>query len=395
MDPNLSDQNFPLKPTSSVGNVVPSTNPSQDPASSQPEPSVSPPSIPPQTPALPPSPSIPVSEPLVSTPTPVQPIPSEGGGDKSSNDSEQFYPKGPRVNRKVALGVFVLIMIITIPATVFVARQPQSTQSTAANELTPETVIAVINGQNVLEKDLEQVAAEQYEVEAIDREALKDALDTVIERKILEIEKEKQGLEVLDSEIVAKTQEGFEPTQAFYEVLKDKVTVSQTKNWEVYTIGFWLPMADERGNLTAQEKKDVQKQHDDGLKAVSQAQDQMQADKSVLDIAKELSNQYPSLKDILGVNGYLLKDLGEGANLSDVENPRNYTFESANKGQAFFDTLYSLKTAGQVKKYASDKNSGGGVIKLVSAKPNAAFDNYEAFLKSKKTSSLVTVVFSL
>ena len=154
-------------------------------------------------------------------------------------------------------------------------------------------------------------------------------------------------------------------------------------------------MTDERGNLTAQEKKDVQKQHDDGLKAVNEAQSQMQTDKSALDIAKGLSNKYSSLKDILGVNGYLLRELNEGANLSDVESPRDYTFESSNKGQAFFDTLYSLKTVGQVKKYASDKNSGGGVIKLVRAKPNAAFDNYEAFLKSKKTSFLVTVVFSL
>lgn len=378
MDPNLSDQNFPPKPTSSVGNVVPGIN-SQDPV---PPPQDLPQSPnPPQAPPL--TPIVSVSEPL------------DGGKNRSSNDSEEFYPKGPRINSKVVVGLFILIMVITIPATVFVARQPQAIQSTAAADLTPDTVIAIINGKNVLEKDLEEVASEQYEPEAIDREALKDALDTVIERKILDAEKQRQDIQVLDSEIATKEEEGFGKTAAFYEVLKDKVTKSQTKNWEVYTIGFWLPMTGERDNLTAQEKKDVQEQHDDGLKAISQAQNQMQTDKSILDIARELSNKYSSLKDILGVNGYLLRDLNEGANLSDVENPRNYTFEASNKGQAFFDTLYSLETPGQVEKYTSDKNSGAGAIKLVSAKPNAAFDNYEAFLKSKKTSSLVTVVFSL
>lgn len=396
MDPNLNDQNLPPKPTSSVGNVVPPVNPqvqvpAQEPVvplSNQPE------SVLPQAPALP------LSVPPVQPITP--PVFTQQAGpdpkvtnDKPGNDSEEFYPKGPKINRKVALGVFILLMIITIPATVFVARQPQSTQSDAANELTPETVVAIINGQNVLEKDLEQVASEQYDTEAIDREALKDALDTVIERKILEIEKEKLGLDPQDAEINAKVADGFEPTQAYYEVLKDKVTASQTKNWDVYTIAYWLPMTGERQSLTNQETKDVQKQQQDGLKAIDEAMTGLQTSKTALQIARDIANKYPSLKDILGVNGYLLRDIEQGANLSDVENPRKYTFESANKGQAFFDTLYSLKNAGEVKKYVSDKNSGGGVVELVSANTSASFDTYEAWLRSKKTPSLVTVVFSL
>jgi len=393
VDPNLSDQNLPPKPTSSVGNVVPPVTPQDQVSSQQPQPVVFPePIVPPSSTSS--APPVSVSEPLVSSVSPASetpPVVSE----KSGNDSEEFYPKGPKINRKIALGVFILLMLVTIPATVFVARQPQTTQSDAANELTPETVIAVINGENILEKDLEQVASEQYDTEAIDREALKDALDTVVERKILEIEKEKLSLNPSDEEIAAKVLDGFEPTQGYYEVLKDKITAIQTKNWGVYTIAYWLPMTGERESLTNQESKDVQKQHDDGLKAINEAQSKMQTDKEALAIARDIVKNYPSLKDILGVNGYLLRDIENGANLSDVENPRNYTFESSNKGQAFFDTLYSLKNPGEVKKYTSDKNSGGGVIKLVKANPSASFDNYELWLKSKKTPSLVTVVFSL
>ena len=388
MDPNLNDQNVPPKPTSSVGNVVPSVSSQSQVASQEPI-------VVPQT--TQPEPVLPQATPLSAPSSFAKPITqtSSNISDKPNNDSEEFYPKGPKINRKVALGVFVFLMIITLPATVFIARQPQSIQSGAANELTSETVVAIINGQNILEKDLEKVASEQYDTEAIDREALKDALDTVIERKILEIEKEKLGLDPLDSEIEEKVKDGFESIQAYYEVLKDKITASQTKNWDVYTIAYWLPMTGERQSLTNQETKDVQKQQEDGLKAIEEARAQLQTSKTALQIARDIVKKYSSLKEILGVNGYLLRDIEQGANLSDVENPRKYTFESANKGQAFFDTLYSLKNAGEVKKYVSDKNSGGGAIELVSANPNASFDTYEAWLKSKNTQSLVTIVFSL
>ena len=161
MDPNLSDQNLPPKPTSSVGNVVPPVTPQDQVSSQQPQPVVFPePIVPPSSTSS--APPVSVSEPLVSSVSPASetpPVVSE----KSGNDSEEFYPKGPKINRKIALGVFILLMLVTIPATVFVARQPQTTQSDAANELTPETVIAVINGENILEKDLEKVVSEQYD----------------------------------------------------------------------------------------------------------------------------------------------------------------------------------------------------------------------------------------
>lgn len=397
MDPNLNDQNLPPKPTSSVGNVVPPINPqTQVPVQEQIMPiTTTPEPVLPQAPVLPASmpPVQPITPPVFTQQQPTQT--PQGASDKPGNDSEEFYPKGPKINRKVALGIFILLMIITIPATVFVASQPQTTQSGAANELTPETVVAIINGENVLEKDIEMVAAEQYDPEAIDREALKDALDTIVERKILEIEKGKLGLDASDVEVATKVSDGFESTQAYYEVLKDKVTASQTKNWDVYTIAYWLPMTGERENLTNQETQAVQRQQADGLKAIDEATTQLQTGKEALEIARDIVTKYPSLKDILGINGYLLKDIDQGANLSDVENPRSYTYESSNKGQAFFDTLYSLKNTGEVKKYVSDKNSGGGAIELVSANTSASFDTYEAWLKSKKTPSLVTVVYSL
>ncbi|MBI3984468.1 MAG: hypothetical protein HY344_00805 [Candidatus Levybacteria bacterium] len=395
MDPNLSDQNIPPKPTSSVGNVVSAQIPGQEPSSPQPVEPIPQETVPPTQDIPPPLPSVspPLpSEPVVATQTPDKTLPSSGSG-SGQNDSEEFYPKGARINKKVILSAILLIMVVTVPLTVFVARQPQSTQTGAANDLKPDTVIAVFNGQNILEKDLETVALEQYDGGSIDREVLKDSLDILVERKILDGEKNSKQLGVSDSEIAVKKAEGFDQNQATYETLKEKVTAAQTKNWQVYTIGFWVPLGNDLSNLSNAEKETRKKRLDDGLKALDEAQSQLGTQKSALDIARTLTQKYPSLKEILGVNGYLLQDANTD-NVKDYTTPRVYTFEKSNKGQPFFDSLYSMKQNGQVKKSISGNNSGGNVIKLVSANTDASFDTYEAWLSAKKK-NVLTVVYSL
>ncbi len=398
MDPNSSDQNTTPKPTSSVGNVIPAQTPAQEPPESNPL------EQPPTAQNIPQEPQEDLSVPKAPASMPQEPAVSKGleenevtssdsGSDNSQNKPQEFYPKGARVNRKIVLSAIVLIMVITIPLTVFVARQPQSTQSGAAQELTPDTVIAVFNGQNILEKDLETVALEQYDGGSIDREVLKDSLDILIERKILEQEKSSKGIAVTDEEVAAKVEEEFDQNQAVYEVLKDKITKTQTKNWQVYTIGFWVPAGNDLDNLTNQEKDTRKKRLDDGLKALDVAQNQFSSQKTVLSIAKDLAKKYPSLTEILGVNGYLLQD-ADNDNEEDYTNPRIYTFEKSNKGQPFFDDLYSMKNAGQIKKVLNSSNSGGNVIKLVKANTNAQFDNYEDWLSAKKK-NIVTVVYNL
>ncbi len=343
---------------------------------------------------LPPLPSAP-QEPVSSEPTVFAQTPlSEKPLTSNSKDGYDDLPKQKMISKKTAALLMGLFVVIALPLTVVVSQRQQTIQSGAANPLGPETVVAVINGQNVLEKDLEAVAAEQYDPESIDNAALKDALLTIEERKILDIEKTQRNITVSNEEIAIKESEGFDSQSAYYEVLRDKVTLLVAKNWQVYTIGFWVPPTDERGDLTAAEKKQVQQRLSDGLKALETAKDQLATSKNPLDIGRDLVKKYPSLAPVLGVNGYMLKDLTANADLADVQNPRTYTYETSNKGQALFDAIYSLKNPGQIKKAISELSSGGNVIKLVKANSAAQYNTYEAWLAAKK-STLVNVTYSL
>jgi hypothetical protein len=142
------------------------------------------------------------------------------------------------------------------------------------------------------------------------------------------------------------------------------------------------------------EKKELQTRLADGLKAVDSARNQLSGNKTPLEIAKALVVKYPSLAPVMGVNSYLLKDLTKDANLLDVTNPKVYTYEASNVGQPLFDTLYSMKTAGQIKKSVSENQSGANVIKLIKANTNSKYNTYEAWLSAKK-SSLANIVYTL
>lgn len=380
----------PISPLSTVVPIVESVNP----FSSQI------PSVAPVSPLPPVEQALPVVSPLIQpTNEPILPplpdplltqTPLVDNTVKEINEE----PKKGKVNKKIAALALIILFIVALPITIFVSQQQQNTQSGAAVSLTPETVIAVLNGQNILEKDVENVALEQYDTNSIDTQALQDALDILIERKILDYEKNQKSITVTQDEINKKQADGVNEKQASYEVLKDKVTIANTKNWQAFSIGFWLPPNDELSDLTGDEKTTRKKQLEEGLKSLDDAKDQLQAKKYPLDIARNLVNKYPPLEAIMGVNGWLIKDLNSSANFSDFTSPRIYTYEKSNSGQPFFDTLYSMKNAGQIKKAISDKESGGSIIKLIKANPGAKYDTYEDWLSARKT-TLVNVVYSL
>ncbi len=117
-----------------------------------------------------------------------------------------------------------------------------------------------------------------------------------------------------------------------------------------------------------------------------------------MEIAKALVSKYPSLSAILAVNGYLVKDAGQDPS-GDYTDAVLYPYQSSNRGQPLFDVLYSMTAPGEVKKSISADQSGGNVIKLIQANPNAPFDNYDAWLAAKisslKNGALLNIVYAL
>jgi hypothetical protein len=304
-------------------------------------------------------------------------------------------PKSKTISKKAMAILVGLFIVVALPLTVFVSQRQQNTQTGAFQALTPDTIVAIFNGTNIYERDIEQVAAEQYDPNSIDREVLKDSFDILIERKILDFEKTQKNIEVSQDEIDQKAnQDGISQVQAQYKVLQDKITKLETKNWQAYTIGFWIPPTDEQSILTSKEKQTSKTQLSDGLKALDDIQALMQTDQAPLDIAREEIVKYPSLGSVLAVNDYLLSGVKDGGDLTNYQNANIYAYDQSKVGNPFFDTLYAMRTPNQVQKVIKEKSGGGDVIKLLDVNPDAQFNNYDAWLKSEKQ-SLVRVVYNL
>lgn len=294
--------------------------------------------------------------------------------------------------KKIWILLGIVLVIIGIVVTVFLAQRQQESRSNASAVVPDSTVVATINGTNITKGDVQAVAEEQYEPSAVDNQALRDGLNVLEERRILDVEAQSQGVSVSSTEIQERMdRDGLTQTQARYDLLREKVTLIEVKNWQVYVIGFWVPPADQQENMTDSEKTVAQEQLFDGLKALDEAQNLMSTSQTALDIGRSLVSKYPSIAPVLGVNGYLLSQAEETNEFLQLQNPRVYAFESASMGQSLFDAVYSMRESAEVKKVLSEKDSGGNVIKLIKANADAPFNTYEDWLASKKQSSVQTV----
>lgn len=291
---------------------------------------------------------------------------------------------GRKVSKKLALGILIVLVLVALPVTVFLTQQQQNIKQEAVVPISDETIIGIFNGTPILKKDLQNVAKEQYAPSAVDNDALKVALDTLIERKILDKEKQDKNIIISQSEIDEKiAQEDLSSVEANYAVLRERVAELNTKYWKAYTIGFWVPPANDLTQLTEQEKTERQQILTQGLNLINQAEQRMKGNDSVLSIAQALLTENPNFGGILAVNGVQVNsDIDEYV----FNNPKTFDYQSVNTGQAFFDTLYAMKTSGEVKKAVAVDGTGASAIKLIEANPDAAFNTYNNWLSDRKNS---------
>lgn len=392
MDPNSSnqDQNQNNTSSSSTSHVVvpppivdqlPPLSQNPIPAGPIQPPPVSNPAQPSVDPAVSEIPPVFSQNPNVQNPSSETPPPSDS--------NFQGLPKTRTISKKTAAILVALFFVVSIPLTVFVAKQPQTTDIGAANPLTPDTLIAVFNGQKIYEKDLEKVAAEQNDPDAIDKEALKDALDTLIQRKVLDLEKQEKGIEVSQDEISQKAAEqDLESNQAYYEVLKDKVTMLDVQAMKVASVGFWSPKNDNLESLTADEKTLASRQAQQGSQALSEVETRLTSGEDLLTIAQSIALKYPVVGPAISINGYILDTLSES------ERQSLSSYEIIEKGNADLDN--SIRTGlfamaeNEVKTFENtETNKGGFVFKILQKGSDSGFATYDAWLKSKENSLVV------
>jgi len=296
--------------------------------------------------------------------------------------------------KKIIVFIILLFIAISIPVTVYLLSHQQETRSRADTVVSDSTVIATINSEDVTRGDLRKVAEEQYDPSAVDNTALKDALDVVIERKVLDIEVTQGNISASTDEVSKlMNDKGFDQTKAYYNILIDKATLKYTKARQALSIGFWVSPAVDVATFNQVDKVASAKKLSDGLLALDEAKTRMIAGDDILAIAQSLSTKYPSIAPIIAVNGYILSDSQKS--LDSIAQPQIYGFDKANSGPVFFTTLFaSTLNVGDIEKVLGEDQSGGSIIKLLEKNDNAQYATYNDWLESKK-SYLVMIKTSL
>jgi flagellar basal body-associated protein FliL len=289
----------------------------------------------------------------------------------------------------IVLIVIAVLVCIGIGIYLF-ANSNKKVEQTSAEKADP--LLVTVGKYEIRESTLWTQARLEYVQEAIDKTVLQKYLDSQIERRILDLEAEKNSIEVSDTEVQSRL--GNNDSQAvkntiYYDLIKNKIMATQTHNVEAFVIGFYI------ASYEYPQKPEYAVQRSDGTEALEEIETRMSAGESPLEITKSIYEKYPSLKDILALNSLLYKS---PTNEENYLNPKLIQVNTMDPTGPSFDPVYfsvvSTIQKGEVRKgERTAEGSGGFVMKAVEVNKEG-FPTYEEFLSAKKK-EYVTVVNTL
>lgn len=287
--------------------------------------------------------------------------------------------------KKLLVLATLIVVVLAVPITLFIMQRPQDNRSGAT--ATPEdTVVVSVNGTDYTKADVRQIAEEQFEPAAVDDIALQDALNVLIERKILDTVAEENNITVDPARVEAtELAEGISRDQAYYEVLREDVTLSQVKSMQVESLGFWSPTADYLVNLTESEKDLAAEQSSVGTQALAQIQTGLQNNQNPVTIYNNVSTSFPTIAGALAINGHI----AEG--LTDEEKeflaiPTVIQYGDANLDPSVLQGLFAMQE-GDVETFAkTETNNGGNVFKVIKVGNQSGPATYQEWFNQEKQS---------
>lgn len=288
-------------------------------------------------------------------------------------------PKPKMKLSKTLLGVLaVAVIAIAIPVTLFVISQRQTITQQAAPPEKPANAVAQVYGAYVLSPEVDTFVKDSGKERT-------DALNILIERKILDEESKRSGIGVTDPEITAEMQrvgiEDFEKMRVFtkYDLLKEKILKANVQYIEAQVISFWLPPLDYPVEVPAAKKQEVATQRSQLKDLLTTAEGKLTAKEDPVDVAKELITKYPAFEHVLVLNG-------SNVSASPDETLREPYIHIIKAGaqKTVLGVLLEGMNEGEVKQLEQVDGSGG-MIALVTSKHTGTFDSYDTWLADKKT----------
>ena len=373
MDSNYPGQNSPY----------PSTGSGQVPTAPITPAPVTPP------PTVPPTPIIPAAPPI-----PITPPPQISGIGQAHAVPP---PISPKPSRKKLVGVLVLLVLIAaVPLTVFISRQQQNVQQEAAPQQVKDgDVVFEIGDKQFTLADVKEVVLEQYsESDVISKDVQNIAKDILIEREILNLTATELGISVSSEERDALAEvSGMSENEAYYQLLREKVTIAKVRYLKAISIGYWVPpprfIQEQPTEFTSEQKNQIQEQGVAGDPAIDQAERSLGSVQNPLTLARSIAANNPELSDGLAVNGYKLSSIA--ADEEDlISEPELYEYSDSNFDDDTRNTLFAQSVAkDQVIRVGKNDSNGGETVYKVVEINNAGAGSYADWLKNQRE-NLVT-----
>lgn len=283
--------------------------------------------------------------------------------------SQPNMPSGPgRVLRltKKQLLLFGIVLLLVIGLGLFFLYRSkfiQGPNTTSVRE--PNPLLAIVGSERIYLSTARNAAEEQYVSNAINDKIIKQFLDIVIERAILEQEIKKSNITIPQQKTSAM----------YYELVKQSIVPSQVKSVDASVISYYIPPPDKYPDRQLPEFTEQRKI---APIVAGEIEAKLKNGEKPIAVAREMYSKYPILEKILAVNSAPLKTTNEKY-LQDV---KNWPYEVKRAEEQFYKTLFSLK-AGTIKKNIWPDGSGIAVMKIISVS-SGTNQSYESWLDEKK-----------
>lgn len=300
--------------------------------------------------------------------------------------------------RKLFVLLSILVVLIAVPLTVYLSQRQQETRSHAASDDSEVIVTFNNNGtlENITKGDVRSVAGEYADPATInnDTASLQAALSTLEERKILDLEAQKQGIDASADEVTqVENSQSLGSTDARYAVLKEKITLLDVHSVQAISVGFWSapdggPSSD--ANTPAQ-NTELQ----EGLAALPSIETGLKSGTDPVTLVSSIlaDSRYSALSSVLAVNSYIVSSSSDQT--ASMETPQIYEFGDAGLDAPAVTALFGLVNSGDtVTVTNTESNKGGFVFKLVQRGNPSGAATYADWLNQQE-SSLITSVHSL
>lgn len=252
------------------------------------------------------------------------------------------------------------------------------------------TLLASVGERKIYLSEVQKRTEEVLVKSAINKQALQNTLDQLIEQGVLDIEAQRLNIQVTGQEIAQKVakQKNATPsakereqysTIAKYQLLKERVTQKKVESRLAYVIGFWVPSYNYPDPFTDLEKAKFEKMRKDGKAALDEAAKLLKKGDTPLSVTQHLFDKYPSLQDRLALNNLIFKFTTDQTGFNQ---PILYSYDENLIKKPLYKALFSMKPD-EIKVIESDDGSGGSVIQLKSIN-SSPFKSYKDWLEAKK-----------